>query len=419
MSRQRITAPLGASQIVQAPTRKTAATVLAASTLTIMAAAVISPSLPAMRVAYEAVPGADLLVKIVITITSAAIALTAPLAGTLASRIGTRPVLFGGLMLYALSGSAGLIVTDPLPLLVSRIVLGVGVGAIMTAVSTTIASLWRGEERARLLGGQQLFASLGGVVFLSLAGWLSTVDWRAPFGIYAVALLLIPLVLATRLAPPLDGQVQVDELDAGLRPGVTSIVSIYALAFGSTAVFFLAPTQLPFILDDLGVGTTATGFVVAASMATGVIGSLWFPALRRRMAPATVAAVGLGLLGIGWVVIGVGAPASWVGPLLGAFVGGIGVGVTVPNLNFWISELAGSARRGVLLGGLVSAIFAGQFVSPILAQPLVDLAGIGATFAYGGAVVAAVALALAVPEILSSSRASSDAGRPRKKGQNK
>ena len=66
----------------------------------------------------------------------------------------------------------------------------------------------------------------------------------------------------------------------------------------------------------------------------------------------------------------------------------------MPDLNLWLSDLTSPTRRGLILGGLVSAIFAGQFLSPILAQPLIDLIGIAATFTTGSVVLLATAALL-------------------------
>ena len=250
---------------------RAAAVVLAASTLTIMAAAVISPALPAMRMEYIQVPGVDVMVRLVVTITSAAIAVSAPVAGIVAARIGTRPVLTAGLILYAVAGTSGLLISDLTLLLCARVILGIGVGAIMTAASTTIAALWVGDRRTQLLGGQQLFASLGGVVFLSLAGWLSTLQWRAPFWIYGVSLLLLPLVAVTPLAPPVAQDAE-PPTERGGPAAVRLVAGIYLLALSATAIFFLVPTQLPFALEHLGLSASITGLIVAASTATGVIG---------------------------------------------------------------------------------------------------------------------------------------------------
>ena len=84
----------------------TRGTLLASAALTIMAGATIAPSLPAMREVFVGTPGAEVLVRLVLTITALAIALTAPLAGLFADRVGRRPLLVGSLVLYALAGSA-------------------------------------------------------------------------------------------------------------------------------------------------------------------------------------------------------------------------------------------------------------------------------------------------------------------------
>jgi MFS family permease len=69
----------------------TRGTLLASAALTIMAGATIAPSLPAMREVFVGTPGAEVLVRLVLTITALAIALTAPLAGVFADRVGRRP----------------------------------------------------------------------------------------------------------------------------------------------------------------------------------------------------------------------------------------------------------------------------------------------------------------------------------------
>ncbi|MCE7010339.1 MFS transporter [Kibdelosporangium philippinense] len=79
-------------------------------------------------------------------------------------------------MLYALAGTAGYFVNDLYVLLATRALLGVAVGGIMTAISATITDWFEGARRASFLGPQQAFASLGGVIFLPLAGVLAAVD---------------------------------------------------------------------------------------------------------------------------------------------------------------------------------------------------------------------------------------------------
>lgn len=370
----------------ESPTRTAVATVLAAATLTIMAAAVIAPSLPAMARANAGTPGAEVLVRLALTVTSLAIAVSAPAAGLATDRFGRRPVLVTGLVLYAVAGTAALYVGDLRLLLGTRALLGVAVGAIMTAIGALITDWFDGPRRARLLGLQQAFASIGGVVFLPLAGLLAEVDFRAPSWLYAVSAAIVPFaVLAVR--EPRTSTTPVRRVRGRAPAGV---LPVYALAFAATLAFFLAPTQLPFLLRELGIGPAATGAVIAGSTVTGAAGALVFPMVRRRFGGAAITAASVALLGAGWVVIGTAGTTALV--VTGLLVGGTGVGLAVPNLNLRLTELAPPERRGSVLSGLVAAVFLGQFLSPLAAQPLIEVAGVAGAFTWAGIACLAGAL---------------------------
>lgn len=373
------------------PGRLLVATLLAASTLTIMAAAVIAPSLPQMREVFADAPAADVLVRLALTITSLAIGLTAPIAGAVADRVGRPPVLIGSLALYAVAGVAGYFVTDLTALLLTRSLLGVAVGGVMTAVGALITDLFDGGQRSRFLGLQQAFASLGGVVFLPLAGVLAGISWNAPSWIYVAAAPLVPLaVLAFRDARQRDhlraedrsGRARTDEKSVRTTPRGL-VPTLYLVALVGTAVFFMAPTQLPFLLTGLDVPTAVVGLIVACSTASSAVAAVAFARARRRFGRTTLTGVSLALLGAGWIVVG--AAPSVPSVVLGVLIGGLGVGLVVPNLNLWLSETVPPARRGRVLGGMVSAIFVGQFLSPLVAAPLLGPLGIGSTFIAAGA----------------------------------
>ncbi|WP_431981456.1 MFS transporter [Streptomyces qinglanensis] len=380
------------------PPRAARAAVLASATLTLMAAAIIAPGLPAMSEEFAGTPGGGLLVRSVLTITSLTIALSAPVSGLIADRVGGRSLLVSGLVLYAVSGTAGFFASDLYVLLATRAVLGAAVGGIMTAVGATITDWFEGARRASFLGLQQAFASLGGVVFLPLGGILAGVDWRAPFWLYSVSSAVAVLAFVALRERPRGGRGTGP--GAGERPlrgrppqrsGRGRIAGVYLLAFAATLAFYMGPTQLPYLLQDSGNGPGVVGAVVAGSTLSGALGALAFPYLRRRLATTTITAVSVALLGSGWLLIG--AAGTVVHVLAGMLIGGTGVGLVVPNLNLRLSELAPDRRRGRVLSGLVTGIFLGQFLSPLVLRPLVRGAGPAAAFTWtGGAMTAAAAL---------------------------
>ncbi|CAM3582840.1 MFS transporter [Kibdelosporangium persicum] len=329
-------------------------------------------------------PGQDVLVRLALTVTSLAIAISAPLSGLLADRFGRRPLLAGGLALYAVAGTSGYFVSDLAVLLVTRALLGIAVGAVMTAVSAMITDWFDGPRRASFLGLQQAFASLGGVLFLPLAGVLATVDWRLPFWLYACSALLLPFALWALDEPP---RVDRPVSGSGRSRHVLRINGIYVLALVATLAFYMAPTQLPFLTAEFGLGPAVTGVVVAASTFTGVVGALAFPVLKRKLTATAITTASVALLGLGWLVIGTAADVVLVGA--GLLIGGAGVGLVVPNVNLRLADLATAERRGRVLSGLVTGIFLGQFLSPLAAQPLVQTIGIADAFTYSGVAMAA------------------------------
>ncbi len=376
----------GRSTPAAAPARPARGTVLAAATLTIMAAAIIAPSLPQMRAAFAGTPGADVLVRLTLTVTSLAIAISAPLSGLVADRLGRRPLLVAGLVLYALTGTAGFAVGDLYLLLITRALLGVAVGAIMTAISAMITDWFDGPRRASFLGLQQAFAGLGGVVFLPLAGLLAAVSWQLPFLIYAAAALIVPFALLTLREAPRPERPAAPSGHDGRRT-TARVAGVYALALVATLVFYMAPTQLPFLLAGFGTGPVVTGAVIAGSTLTSAAGALAFPALRRRLTSATITTVSVALLGLGWLLTGTAGTVVQIAA--GLLVGGAGVGLAVPNLNLRLTELAPPDRRGRILSGLVTGIFLGQFLSPLAVQPLVQAYGLAGAFTWTGVAMAA------------------------------
>ncbi|GAB2463925.1 MFS transporter [Xylanimonas ulmi] len=390
---------LGAATRPGSPPGRLARTaVLASAGLTIMAPALIAPSLPAMAGHFDD----QTAVRLALTITSLAIAVGAPLAGVLADRIGRRPVLLGGLAVYAVAGSAGLVVPNLGTLLATRAVLGLGVAAVTTAVGALLTDWFTGRRRATYLGYQQAAASLGGVVLLPLAGLLADVGWRAPFWLYAVA---APIAALALVAVPRTRSVPAARPSGGTTSSGTPsprlagrVVGLYLLALAATAVFYMAPTQLPFLLGEMGAGPGVVGVAIAGSTLTSLAGSLAFPAVRRRLSPTAITLAALALLGAGWTLIGQAGGLGLV--VIGLLVGGAGVGLTVPNLNLRLGDLAPDGRRGRILAGLVTGIFLGQFLSPLAAGPLVTSAGPEGAFVAAGLLTlvgAALAASLLLP----------------------
>lgn len=345
----------------------TTATLLLASTLTVMAGATISPALPKIEEHFASVQNARLLVELLLTIPAAAIALTAGPAGWLADRVGGKRLLFAAILLYALAGSSGLWLDGIWSLLAGRIVLGVAVAGIMTAATGMIGDLFKGEARARLLGWQAAATAGGGLVFLLGGGALADLGWRGPFAVYALALALLPAVLLF-LGPAV---VQTTERkprdDQASTPGI--VIGAALLIFVMGAAFYMVPTKLPFRLIEIGaVGGLSAGAAVGATVVASGLASLaagrvaaW---LGRR------GAIGAGLLLLGAGLAGIGLSPSYPLTLAALIVVGCGTGVVQPTVMALALDAAPEGRSAKVAGFMTAAMFCGQFASPFIAAPL-------------------------------------------------
>jgi len=366
--------------------RRTRATLLTASSLTVMAGAIVAPALPQIGAAFDGlVPNPEFLAKMVLALPALAIALFAPLSGWVVDRFGCKRLMLAGLALYAAAGTSGLYLSDPYAVLAGRLLLGVAVAMVMTATSTLISFYFHGEERGRFLGFQATAMALGGVVFLPFGGLLAHFgDWHRPFAIYVVSL---PILLAAVrfVTEPERGPVQSSTgvtIVTGEYPLTTprmTLALIYAVAFVGMAAFSLGPTQLPFhVKSRFGADPLVAALAVATMTAHAATTSIFYGRLATRLGRDRMLVAFFTLMGVGFVTLGLAEHPAVV--YVGLAVAGLGGGLFTPTLTNWLMRTAPTRLRGRLTGGLISAMFAGQFLSPILAQPVVDRGGPATAF---------------------------------------
>ncbi|MEO1007392.1 MAG: MFS transporter [Planctomycetota bacterium] len=391
------------------PLRLAAITLLAASSLTVMSGATIAPALPAIRDAYADGWQADLLSKLVLTLPALLIALIAPIGGRLLNRLGRRRTLFAGLVFYAVAGSSGLWVPESwtlLGLLGGRAALGAAVAMVMVSATTLIGDYFSGEQRRGLLGVQSACMAGGGVAFLLLGGVLADVDWRLPFAVYLLSLLLVPMAL---MLPEPDRS---DDRQERTEGSVLAVLPVYLIAFGFMVAFYLAPTQLPFLVEAIlahgpEAGGLLSGSAIAASTATGVVTGLAYGKLRPRLGLHGVNASASGLMAIGFAMVwcssflGHGWLPAYAMVLGGMGVFGLGSGAFMPNLNNWLLDVVPESSRGRAVGILTASFFLGQFLSPAVMEPVVGATSIPAAFGIAGAIlgVGAVLVVIITPSL--------------------
>ena len=307
-----------------------------------------------------------------------AMALGAPLAGTLAERFGSRWVLTGSALLLAASlGSVGL-VAELWHLMLLMVGFGLALSGLGDVVTGAVASRWVSRRRGMALGLVFIGSNVGGtLVPIAAESMASHEDWRFAItwlGIGTAALILPFALFAVRDRPTGEstspaGNSSVTPHPSLNLPAAIRTRSFWILAFLLFTFYFYyiaVNVHLVALLTDLGISdaraAASLGFAVAlgivAKLASGAVADR-FDTRRVLMANFALVALASGLL------MGAGRPV-----LLATFLVAHGFATAAQNVTlplavvyaFGVEHMAriyGTLMVALLPGGVLGPIFAG------------------------------------------------------------
>lgn len=378
--------------------RAQAALVIAGPALAAFVPIAVVPALPAMAQAFnlhQSNNGA-LVAQLVMSAPSVMILFGAPLGAFASERFGRRKCLLTALMAFSLFGVAGVVVSNLFVLIATRLVLGLATGVSMGLSITFAGDYFAGEQRERVLGYAAAGSSVFSVILLALGGWLvEWGGWHAPFYFYLVGLVAFGLAWSA-LGGPTQSEVKerVAAPERSLGSLFRELWPAYLLVVFLSAGVFMLTVQGPFLLESNGISSAGTrGMILSLYSLTAFSASMTYGFLRRRLGIRQILVLTALSMGIGIAAASVVRTAAAF--ILVSFTVGIGAGLTDPAINSVVLARAPEAARARASGFAISAFFVGQFLTPILTDPLRRTLGIeGAFVALGGLLIAIAGVVL-------------------------
>jgi len=341
------------------------------SMLAMMSNVAVVTMLPHFSIIFKDIKNIELLSRLMITLPSLAIAILAPFLGNLIYKTGKKKALIIALLFFSLFGTAGLYLDSIYAILTSRFLFGVTVAVLMIVNTSLIGDYFNNEHRHKFMGIQSAFIAIGGIVFIVGGGFLSDINWRYPFAIYGLGLVVLIFVVKYLVDYKIYAMPQ-DEEEYLLNH---NLWYIYLLAFCLMLVFYILPTQMPFlIVNHFHASGTLTGNIIAMAFVFNALGALSFAKLKKRYKHSTIYMLGMGIVAFGFIAIGNVRNVDFF--FLTSPIVGFGGGILMANMTTWMLSVSHHTKRVKSSAYLTSALFMGQFFSPLTFHPIVEYFGI-------------------------------------------
>jgi predicted MFS family arabinose efflux permease len=356
------------------------ACILTYPVLSTFAVVALIPILPKIATHFAETPNAEALVRSLVTIGGLALAISAPLMGAIANRLGWRRILVSSCILFGIAGAAGGLTDNLYLLILSRALVGVAAAAFSTLLLALLTMRYDGGPRNQWLGRVNFLGRLSALLLIPLAGILGEADWRTPIYWHAVGVLLVLPILAGIPEPTVQSASEAGEA-GGIPWGLVGVGIVLGIVAGAPRLF------IPFHLVNNGVTTpTMISLAMVAGAGSGAIVSFFYEQVRRKLSTRLTFILGFLFMGLGLGVVGM--THTFAANALGMLISGIGSGMAVPNLFAFAATGSGDRDRARDIGLAHGAFLAAPMLAQFGLEPLSKAAGPTA------AVVALAVLAL-------------------------
>jgi MFS family permease len=295
-----------------------------------------------------------------------------PLAGNIADRRGRRPVVAAGSAMAAIAGVIYLLPLGFPGLILGRLVLGAGEGAVFTAGATWVVDLAPPGRRGRVIGLYGLAVWTGLSLGPPIGDWLLRVSSFDAVWVFAAVAPVIGAGIAL-LIPESYRPSEIAERGPliareSVRPGLA--LSLATFGYAAMASFIVLD------LDHQHIGHGAAAFtafavtVVATRLLAGNLPDRIGP-LRCATGAALVEAAGLSLIALAHSL-----PVA----IAGALAMGMAFALIYPSLSLVVVNRVPEERRGAALGTFTAFFDAGIGIGAPICGIAASLGGYPAAF---------------------------------------
>ena len=290
---------------------------------------------PDLAVALDASQSTVLWMINTYTVTMAALLL--PL-GAMGDRIGRKPVLLTGLLLFGMASAMAGLAPSSEVMIAARLLSGVGAAMIMPVTLAVITSTFPDEERSRAIGVWTAVAGGGGILGMYLSAVLvDLASWR---WLFALPVALVAVAELRQPEPLLDIRLF---RQRGLASGSVALLAVFGVQAGIMVVLF------PFFQAVLGWSGLQSTLALMPMALLMMIASGLAPRVAARVGaqPTMAAGIALGGMGVALMARLVSVDGGYMTILPGMLAMGLGMGLSTTPSTEAITTALPRSRQGV------------------------------------------------------------------------
>lgn len=324
--------------------------------------------------------------------------LFSPFAGRLSDRLGRKPIIIAGLLVFALSEWMFGMSNTTFFLFFARILGGIGAALSMPAIFAYVADVTTEEERGKAMGIVTAALTTGFIIGPGIGGYLSNFGIRAPFfgaaiaGLIGAIITLIFLPKKVKRSDEVSSEPAIQQGKEFLPLWKQLILSVKEPYFFSLIIVFIAAFGLAnyetvfslYVDHKFGFTTEDIALIITlGSIAGAVVQATIFGKMLESFGEYKIILYSLLVTGI-FVILFTFTHTYWI-IFAVTFIIFLASDILRPALGTLLSKMT-KDEQGYLQGLNSSYTSLGNIVGPILAGSLFD-ANIELPFYIGGLVM--------------------------------
>lgn len=255
--------------------KKIKVTILTMATLQMISAGLMA----AMSAVSQAFPKAtDVQVQLAFSVSGIAVLISSLFTDKIYEKFKRRNcVIFGLALLIVIALLANVINNSLICVYGYSLLLGIALSLYIPAITSVIIDCFDGEEKAKLIGQQSAFCSIGGIISSLVGGWLAVNYW---YRAYLLLLMCLPALVLAILYFPKDVEKENKEVVKENKPKAKfdrNIIYYSLITLAFLVIYGACNNNLSLFVAQEGFGNTViTGMLGSIGMLGGVVGGTIF-----------------------------------------------------------------------------------------------------------------------------------------------